>query len=143
LGDDHEHSTISHSLKNGCKMFLQTVATCVTNYTVLQTRGQKSSRWKRDFPHTWTILTKLSELHKKVLQKAFGVNLHISLLHIIFSYMFQFIWAVIKENQVLEKICIKTLTCILARMRISCWYKIQQQVLCIQYKWRLKLEGLK
>jgi hypothetical protein len=55
----------------------------------------------------------------KVQQKEFGVNLHISLLHVIFSYMFQFIFAVIKENQVQENICVKTLTCILTRIHTS------------------------
>jgi hypothetical protein len=115
---------------------------CSKLYSVTNQRTEVF-KMKERFPPYLDNSNKIKWATQKDPTKGTGINLHISLLHIIFFYMFQFIWAVIKEKEVQEKICMKTLTCILTRIHTACWYKIQQQVLCMQYKWWLKLEGLK
>jgi hypothetical protein len=45
-----------------------------------------------------------------------GVSLFVLLLHIIFSYMFQLVWVIARENQVQEDTRVKTLIYILTIM---------------------------
>jgi hypothetical protein len=70
----------------------------------------------------------VTQLHMPVQRNALGVNWCILLSLTIFSHMFRLIWAIVRENQIKEKRCMKTLVYILTRMCSCYMYKTQQQI---------------